>query len=404
MKLTIHKSDFIKRWNMAERITSSSSSIPSLGGVLCTWHQGRMFLHATDLKTSFTCEAEGVLLENREEGCVIFPTKVVGDLFKKAPAESFTVSVENEKALMRAEKNVYRFTTYPVEDFPKIPSAENARGLCKILVKDLLRLIDEGSFAGSTGEEYPLYLSGVSLRIRNHTMTLASTDIRRITLSRAPVEEDPEDLPDVVLPVRGLRELQRVLGMVENDEGYAELLLDDTQVFCRVEGAVLSLVRMDVRFPSYENLLERARTTWMVADRDLLLRALERLDILVRDGTRMVIFQFSPAGECTIAGFAPNVGAALERVQGDIDGEPLQLAFNSRFLLEGLKALHGEKVQFSLNGSTGQLTMFRPEDETYRYVVMPIDLPQQEHERFRREMLSVEEGEENAPDVQDYEP
>jgi len=83
----------------------------------------------------------------------------------------------------------------------------------------------------------------------------------------------------------------------------------------------------------------------------------------------------------------------VEHVTAEIDGEPLQLAFNSRFLLEGLKALHGEKVQFSLNGSTGQLTMFRPDDESYRYVVMPIDLQQQDHERFRREVLSVEEGE-----------
>lgn len=380
---------------MAERITSSSSSIPSLGGVLCTLREGKAFLHATDLKTSFTCTAEGVsfdLSEEESEGNVVFPTRVVGDLFKKASTESFTVSVEDGKALMRSGKNIYRFTTYPEEDFPKIPSAENARPLCKIPVKDLLRLIEEGSFAGSTGEEYPQYLSGVSFRIRNNTITLASTDIRRITLSRGVLEEFQEEV-DLVLPVKGLRELQRVLGMVDHAEDLAEILVDDTQVFCRMENAVLSLLRMDVRFPSYENLLERARTTWMTVDRDLLLNAMERLDILVRDGTRMVIFQFSPAGECTIAGFTQNVGAAVEHVTAEIDGEPLQLAFNSRFLLEGLKALHGEKVQFSLNGSTGQLTMFRPDDESYRYVVMPIDLQQQDHERFRREVLSVEEGE-----------
>jgi len=395
LKLTIQKPVFIKRWNMAERITSSSSSIPSLGGVLCTLREGKAFLHATDLKTSFTCTAEGVsfdLSEEESEGNVVFPTRVVGDLFKKASTESFTVSVEDGKALMRSGKNIYRFTTYPKEDFPKIPSAENARPLCKIPVKDLLRLIEEGSFAGSTGEEYPQYLSGVSFRIRNNTITLASTDIRRITLSRGVLEEFQEEV-DLVLPVKGLRELQRVLGMVDHAEDLAEILVDDTQVFCRMENAVLSLLRMDVRFPSYENLLERARTTWMTVDRDLLLNAMERLDILVRDGTRMVIFQFSPAGECTIAGFTQNVGAAVEHVTAEIDGEPLQLAFNSRFLLEGLKALHGEKVQFSLNGSTGQLTMFRPDDESYRYVVMPIDLQQQDHERFRREVLSVEEGE-----------
>ncbi|HOO63831.1 MAG TPA: DNA polymerase III subunit beta, partial [Synergistaceae bacterium] len=146
MKLTIQKPVFIKRWNMAERITSSSSSIPSLGGVLCTLREGKAFLHATDLKTSFTCTAEGVsfdLSEEESEGNVVFPTRVVGDLFKKASTESFTVSVEDGKALMRSGKNIYRFTTYPKEDFPKIPSAENARPLCKIPVKDLLRLIEE---------------------------------------------------------------------------------------------------------------------------------------------------------------------------------------------------------------------------------------------------------------------
>ncbi len=405
MKLTIHKPEFIKLWNMAEYVAGTPSSLSSAGGILCTPKEQGFLLHATDLKTSFTCETRGVTLDSvseiSQDNSVVFPIKVVGELFKRAPSETFTVDIHNHQAVMRAQNNVYRFTTYPVEDFPRIPSEEGASFLCSLSASNLLRLIEEGSFAGSSGDEYPPYISGVSFRIRNTILALASTDIRRITLSRTSVEESSGEDVDIVLPVKGMRELQKVLGMLEDPQSEVRFFLHETQVFCKMESITFSLLRMDVRFPSYENLLERARTTWMVVDRTTLLKAIERLDILVRDGTRMIIFQFSPAGECTVAAFSQNVGAAVERLSGEIDGEPLQLAFNSRFILDGLKALHGDKVEFALNKSTGQLTMFHPEDEEYRYVVMPVNLQEQEHENYRRKMAAIDS--ENGSILEDNE-
>ena len=125
MKLRIEKNSFIKSWQMAERNTSTTSTLSVLSGIRCLADGNSIILQATDLKTSVTCRAAGVTVE--EPGEVVFPIKVVGELFKKVPADSFIVDVQAGKANLSAGKSHYRFTTYPVEEFPKLPVSSAAR-------------------------------------------------------------------------------------------------------------------------------------------------------------------------------------------------------------------------------------------------------------------------------------
>ncbi|MEA3507552.1 MAG: DNA polymerase III subunit beta, partial [Synergistota bacterium] len=157
MKLLVEKSRFLKSWQLAERSTGQKSTISVLSGVKCVAAEESTTFMATDLKTSISCNAEGVKV--LEPGEAVFPVKVVGELFKKAPAKSFEISVEQGKARIEAGKSLYSFTTYPVSDFPSLPVAENANPLFTAENAELMRILEEGTFAGSPGEEFPQYLS-----------------------------------------------------------------------------------------------------------------------------------------------------------------------------------------------------------------------------------------------------
>jgi DNA polymerase-3 subunit beta len=92
----------------------------------------------------------------------------------------------------------------------------------------------------------------------------------------------------------------------------------------------------------------------------------------------MVIFNLSPGGALQVESHAPEIGEAFEDVAAEVDGEPLRVAFNVKYLLEGLKALHGNVAHLTFNGPNGQMLLSRPKEDSFMYVLMPITLPEKE--------------------------
>lgn len=375
MKLLVNKPVFLKSWQLAERNVGSRSALTVLTGVRCVAEEDRVTLQATDLKTSITCRAEGVDIE--ESGQSVFPVRVVGELFKKAPADIFTIEVTGGKAqIVCGKKNRYTFTTYPAEEFPKLPASDGASFFFESAAGDLRRLIEEGTFAGSPGEEFPQYLSAGLFQVKEGTVRVVSTDGRRLSLSRAPVERQRSD-EQALLPLAGVKELMRVLA-AQDEEIQVTVKLDDAQAYFMAGELEFAVRRIESRFPPYEKIITPEKTTWMVVDREQFMEALERAEIIVRDYSRMVIFNLSPGGALLVESRAPEIGEAMEEVVAEIDGEPLRVAFNVRYLLDGLKALHGNVAYMSFNGPNGQMLLSRPKEESFMYVLMPITLPEEE--------------------------
>lgn len=104
------------------------------------------------------------------------------------------------------------------------------------------------------------------------------------------------------------------------------------------------------------------------------MEALERLDVVVRNHTRVVVLDLSDTQGCRMTGQAPDVGTATETVEAEVTGSSLRVAFNVRFLLEGLKALEGNTALMNFNGSLGHLLISSAEHEDYSYIIMPVTL------------------------------
>lgn len=374
MKLLIEKNSFLKSWQMAERTTGSKSTVSILAGIRCLADETGLHLEATDLKTSLKCRAEGV--EVQEPGETILPTKAMGELFKKAPGDRFSLEVTKGRATLTAGRSRYTLTVLPVEEFPLLPRSESARLFCDTTVQALSRLFEEGTFAGSPNEEFPQYLSAALLQIQEGKLKTVATDGRRLSLSQTPLS-DASGEGQLLLPLNGLRELHRLLSAVES-EAPVRILEDDSQAYFQVQGVEFSIRRVDSSFPPYEKILLPERTSWMMVGRSSLEEALERANVVVRDFTKSVILQLTPGGSLRIRGQAPDIGEAREELAADIDGEPLRVAFNISYLLDGIRALRDEVVELSFNGSHGQMRMSRPGEESFLYVLMPITLSEEE--------------------------
>ncbi|MBQ9424192.1 MAG: DNA polymerase III subunit beta [Pyramidobacter sp.] len=373
MKLEITQNVFMKYWTMAERVTGTKSTMATLASILCEADENGVTLNATDLKTTIRIKAEGVNV--LEPGTAILPLKVVGELFKKIAVSPFTVEVQDEKGTITAGRSHYSFTTYMVADFPELPSPRAAEEFTRVPAGELGRVLAEGSIAGAPNEDFPKYLSGGLLQISGGELRVVATDGRRLSLSKTLVQNSGEadELREMLLPLKSLDEYKSVLASVPPDQE-VEVLQDGAVTYFNVPGVQYSVRCIDSKFPNYERILSNTSTTQLKAERASFLSALDRINVVVSDSSRMVLLTLSPGAAMGLTGRAPEVGEANESVDAEIDGEPLKVAFNVGYLIAGIKAFHGSEVSLSFNGSEGQMMISRPEGEDFIYMLMPIKL------------------------------
>lgn len=381
MKLTINKKQFLASWGLAERSTSASGSVSILSSILVKADFESVQLQATDIKTSIICFASGVTVT--EPGEAVFPIKMVSDLFKKAPGEEFTIEVNDGKVTLKAGRSKYNFSSYPVREFPVLPSSANAAVFCRTSASELAKLIEEGTLAASSGEEFPLYLSSANLQIAQNRLNVVSTDTRRLALSSAMVSEGTEEAA-ALLPMKGVKELQRILSSL-SPETEVKVLFDSSQFYFKTETLEFTVRRVESKFPPYEKILPKNSTLSVVTDRGALISALERVDVIVRDYNRMVVLDIAPDAAMVLRGKAPDFGQAKEEISAETVGEKLRIAVNSKFFLEALKVMREPEVKLSFNGQAGHMTVKRSDSDDFLCLIAPINLSEDEFRMFDAE-------------------
>lgn len=376
MKIRVEKNAFIRSWNLAERSAGSSSSMNIFSTIRLRAGEDGAELQATDIKTSIICEAKGVTVI--EPGEAVLPIKGVGDLFKKAGSAEFTLHVDEGHAVMTSGKSRYRFTTYSASDFPKLPNSDGGESFCDLSVMNLSSALERGTLCASAGDEYPQYLSSAYLHIEGGELKVVSTDNNRLALSSTHVQS-PNEGASLLLPMKGIKEFQRVLSMLD-PATMLKVSFDASQGYFSAADMGFSIRRVESNFPRYKTILPTNENTFAVIDRSSLIAALERVDVVVRDYNRVAIVKLSPGGDCTLTGRAAEFGEAVETLTGEIDGESLRIGVNTRFFYDALKVLDDSAVRLSFNGPEGHMSVRPKNSDSFLCLVAPVELQGEEAE------------------------
>jgi DNA polymerase-3 subunit beta len=371
MKIHINKETFLKTWNLAERNVSTSGSMNIFSTVRLNAGLSDVELQATDIRTSIICKAVGVNV--LEPGEAVIPIKGVSELFKKAGSSDFTLQVDEGRAVMISGRSRYKFSTYPVGDFPKLPSSQEGKFFCSIPVSKMIFVLERGTLCASSGDEYPQYLSSAYIEMEKGLLSVVSTDKRRLALCRTEVNEGSEAEP-VLIPMKGVKELLRILGMIDSN---LELKIssDDSQVFFAAEGLEFSVRKVESKFPSYAKILPTSYTTRAEVDKASLMSALERVDVVVRDYNRVVMANIELSGDCVLTGRAQEFGEAVENIKCEVEGEPLFISFNTRFFYDAVKSLEENAVaRLLFNGKDGHMVVRSSDSDNFICLLAPVEL------------------------------
>ncbi len=369
MKLSCLQENLAKGLSLVGRAVPSRMAMPILGTVLVATDHGQLKLAATNLELSIT-HWVGARVET--EGAVAVPARNFIDLINSLAPEPIELELEPASLTLnvRSKDAQAQFRGMSAEDFPTIPELEDMDGV-SLAAAELRRGLNRVVFAAATDEAHPV-LMGVLVEFEGEHATLVAGDGFRIAVERVPLLAPIPRPTSVIIPARALSELMRILGSTE-EPVMVGVTQHHHQAIFRLSSTVLNAQLIDGTFPDYRRIIPTTRSTRVVVAREELLQACKRAAIFARDAANMVRLTIKP-GEMVVTSSSTETGEGLTRLEVVLDGDPMEITFNVKYLTDVLSALDEPQVMVDLttNRAPG---VIKPLGETgYLYVVMPMYL------------------------------
>jgi DNA polymerase III subunit beta len=346
------------------RAISSRASMPILGNILIEATSGGVKLAATDLELGIEALIEANV---HKTGIITLPARILSDIVSNlsdAPVE-IMVADNDAKAEITSESVKFEIVGLPGADFPVMPSGEG--DVIKVDAGLLRTMIRQTSFAVSTDETRP-FLTGVYVVLEEGLGHVVATDGGRLAFRKARIGGQREGKISAIVPSKTMAELVRALGGVEGDIGIS--LSENQLVFLLPEMRFVSRL-IAGQFPNYEQVIPKDFKQRIRIGTERFLRAVRRISITARDSANVVRLN-AVDRTLTISSNTPDVGRAQEDISVGIEGDPIPVAFNAKFLLDALTNIDSGEVFFDLTGSLSPGAI-RPVDHAdYVYVLAPV--------------------------------
>jgi DNA polymerase-3 subunit beta len=379
MKLVCSQSELSSSLQLVSRAVAARPTHPVLANVLLTADAGtgRLSLTGFDLNLGIQTTLPASV---QTSGAITLPARLLGEIVSRLPADSpitLAAAETAEQVELTSLSGSYQMRGMPAEDFPDLPLVQSGQPI-RLEAEALVRGLRATLFASSSDEAKQL-LTGVHLRLDADGLECAATDGHRLAVLRLahaapPGDDDAAGEPfAVTVPARSLRELERLLTGRQSAEPLA-LFCDRGQVVFLWADQVLTTRSLDGTYPNYRQLIPESFSRTVRVDRRSLIAALERVAVLADQHNNVVKLSTDGAGQLLIQADAQDVGSGSESVAAEISGEPIQIAFNVRYLLDGLKAMGADQVVLHCNAPTTPAVLRAADEAAFTYLVMPVQI------------------------------
>jgi DNA polymerase III subunit beta len=365
MKLTAEREKLLTPLQAVIGVVERRQTMPVLANVLLGVRQGQLSIAATDLEVELVARTEVAV---QDSGDITVPGRKFLDILRALPEKvSVSLSVEGEKVVIKAGRSRFSLSTLPAADFPVIDDI-NSQQTVQLPRKQLLRLLEKTHFSMAQ-QDVRYYLNGMLLEIDGQLLRAVSTDGHRLALCETALDAKAKNSQQVIVPRKGVLELQRVL----NDDGVAEIAIGSNHVRAQIGDIRFTSKLIDGRFPEYSRVIPASPASAIRADRDVLRQALQRTAILSNEkyrGIRVTVKK----NMLTVQAHNPEQEEAEEEIEVGYEGNDLEVGFNVNYLLDALAAIDGQEVELGLTDSNSSCLIRSPGNASARYVVMPMRL------------------------------
>ncbi len=370
MKVTVERAELLKSLGHVHRVVERRNTIPILANVLVRAEKSALSLKATDLDLEVI---ESIAADVAPAGSTTVPAHMFYDIVRKLPEGSQVVlesSTDRAVLAIRAGRSRFTLQTLPESDFPDLAAGDMTHKFT-LPAADLKRLIDKTQFAIST-EETRYYLNGIYLHVagtgKAQTLRAVATDGHRLAQTDLTLPAGASGMPGVIVPRKTVTEVQR---LIEDAEAEVSIELSSAKIRFSIGNVVLTSKLIDGTFPDYQRVIPSGNDKELVIDKKDFQAAVDRVSTVSSERGRAVKLSLS-GGKLILSVTNPDSGSATEEIEVEYDADPLDIGFNSRYLLDIASQLDGEVAILRL-ADPGSPTLIQDKDaKGALYVLMPM--------------------------------
>ena len=383
MKVVCSQSELNSALQLVSRAVATRPTHPVLANVLLTADAGSNRLSLTGFDLSLGIQTS-LAASVETSGAITLPARLLGEIVSRLSSDSpVTLAVDDsgEQVQLTSLSGSYQMRGMSADDYPDLPMVESGMTL-KLQPERLVQAL-KGTLFASSADEAKQLLTGVHLKFNQRALEAAATDGHRLAVLN--VEDALQDsaLTDAVddegfavtLPSRSLREVERLMASWRSDEPVS-LFCDRGQVVFLAADQMVTSRTLEGTYPNYGQLIPDGFTRTFGMDRRALIAALERIAVLADQHNNVVKFSSQPEdGVVQISADAQDVGSGSESLPSNLEGDAMQIAFNVRYLLDGLKAMGSDRIVLHCNAPTTPAVLRSEEaSEAFTYLVMPVQI------------------------------
>ena len=375
MKVNVKQQQLAHCVSMVSRAVSPRSTLPVLSNILVKTDKGRLRLSATNLELGITCWI-GARIDG--EGAITVPARTFTDMVSALPDDRVILTLDNSTQTL----NIHCGTSdtnikgIDAEEFPPIPEPNLDEGV-PLNITNFKDMVQQVAFAASTDEARPV-LTGVLLKIDGDHITMAATDGFRISIREDEIPNAVSRPIEAIIPARALVELSRIIG------GDKALIMtfppDRGQVIFHMDDLELVSQLIEGGFPDYRAIIPQNFKTHTLLSTTGLLKACKQSEIIAREGTNVARLNIIPEtddaspGILEISSNSEQTGTSEVIVDASVDGVPLLVAFNVRFLREVLEVVKADNVWLETNAANTPGLIHPQGDEHFKHIIMPMHI------------------------------
>jgi DNA polymerase III subunit beta len=362
MKVTVEKNILLNGVQTVHNIITAKSTLPILSNILIETYKNSLKLTATDLDIGITCV---IPVEIQEQGAITIPAKRFSDIIKELPGDTVEITTKkNNSVIIETENCQFKIMGLGFEEFPKVPEFRD-KEVVRFDQSVLKQMLNLTSFAVSV-DETRYILSGILFKIHKNTLTMVSTDGKRLAIIEKKIKQDSEKDTHIIVPIKTIHELNRNL----KDEGELSMILGQNQVLFDLGQVVIISRLIEGEFPDFKQVIPPVSETKIKINRNQFLLSVKRAALLSTPDYQAVKLEVFK-NKLVVSKSTPDIGESREEVAVDYQGKEMVIGFNPGYLIDVLKNLGDEEVEFEVTDGEKPGAI---RANGYIYIVLPMRL------------------------------
>ena len=365
MDFYILKEEVVKSLNVTLGVVEKRQTLPILSNVLIEVDETSLKFTATDLESEISTTS--TISNFKSGGKTTAPARKLSDLCRLLPdLTEIHFYLDGDNLNIETSSGKYNLSTLPSEDFP-VFEIEDTESQINISSVNLNMLITKTSFAMGN-QDWRHYLNGLFVSIDDKNITTVATDAHRLALASTTLNEASSESTSGIVPRKSINEIGKIAG--DNSDNVI-VKISQTSVSVESSGTVFVSKLIEGKFPDYEQVIPSGESSVLEIDKKLFSESLSRVSVLSSEkykGVRIVTNENS----LHISANNPEKEQGEENLNCKYKGENVDIAFNVNYLQEILSTIDSEIIEVNFFGSDKSCLITDPNNESLKYVVMPL--------------------------------